>query len=103
MILAGDVGATKILLEVGEVRARSWEPAFARRYQSDAGTFTDALDEFLSEWKDDHVGRPMISAAAFGAAGPVNGNCVKMTNRPWSVDGNAVESRFGIKRARVVN
>ena len=28
MILAGDVGATKILLEVGEARSGRWESAF---------------------------------------------------------------------------
>jgi len=100
--LAGDVGATKILLEVGDIRSGAWTPALARRYESAEMTFAEALVRFLEEWKS--RGRtPRITAAAFGAAGPRQGNCVKMTNRPWSVDGDQVVNRLGIAKARIVN
>jgi hypothetical protein len=32
VILAGDVGGTKILLEAGEFTSGRWKPALARRY-----------------------------------------------------------------------
>lgn len=103
MILAGDVGATKILLEVGEVRSGAWTPALAKRYESTEVSFAEALGAFLDEWKSGARTARRITAAAFGAAGPRTGNRVQMTNRPWSVDGDLVVRRFGIPRARVVN
>lgn len=102
MILAGDVGGTKILLEAGEIRSGAWTPAFAKRYESGDVTFAEALASFLEEWKSTK-GSKRIKAAAFGAAGPKSGNCIKMTNRPWSVDGDAVVNRSGIPKAKVVN
>ena len=33
---------------------------------------------------------------AIGVAGPSEGNCVKMTHRPWIVDGDALGEQFGI-------
>jgi len=101
MILAGDVGATKILLEVGEIRSGAWKPALERRYESGEVTFAEALGRFVDEAKT--LGNERIDAAAFGAAGPRIGNTVKMTNRPWSVDGDAVVNRFGIPKVRIVN
>lgn len=92
------MGGTKILLEAGEIRSGTWTPVLERRYESDEMTFVEALTAFLGEYKGKR-----IKAAAFGAAGPKSGNCVKMTNRPWSVDGDQVVNRFDIPRARIVN
>ena len=103
MLLAGDVGATKILLEVGEVRSGVWVPALANRYESADLTFSEALGRFLEQWRSRAKRPARITAAAFGAAGPRDGNRVKMTNRPWSVDGDAVVRRFGISKVKVVN
>jgi glucokinase len=103
VILAGDVGATKILLEVGEARSGRFEPAFSRRYAtSNEVSFADALHEFVDDWKGTGGGGA-IDAAAFGVAGFVDGNKVKMTHRPWIVDGDFVRDRFGIRKARVAN
>ena len=102
-ILAGDVGGTKIVLEAGEIRSGAWRAQLARRYESSDASFADALGEFMREWEATRKGAQRITSACFGAAGPVAGNKVKMTNRPWSVDGDMVMRRFGIARARVVN
>ena len=102
MLLAGDVGGTKILLEAGDIRSGTWTPALAKRYESGEMSFSDALTAFLDELKAG--GRKQeITAAAFGAAGPKQGNCVKMTNRPWSVDGDQVVNRFRIPTVRILN
>jgi glucokinase len=104
VILAGDVGATKILLEVGEARSGRWEPAFSRRYETrNEVSFADALHEFFDDWKREGGGGSDVSAAAFGVAGPVDGNKVKMTHRPWVVDGDFVTNRFAIPKVRVAN
>ena len=102
MILAGDVGATKILLEVGDIRSGAWVPALSRRYESAEIAFIQALEQFLGEVSA-LPGKPRISAAAFGAAGPKTGNRIRMTNRPWSVDGGVVVNRCGIAKVKVVN
>ena len=104
MILAGDVGATKILLEVGELRPEGWFAAQSRRYgTSDAEDFGAILTAFLGEWNRHRPRDQRISAAAFGVAGPVDGNRVKMTRRPWVIDGDKIQSRFLIPSVRVVN
>jgi glucokinase len=102
--LAGDVGGTKILLEVGETRSGKWQTLFAKRYSAhDAVNFPEVLHEFLSEWDPKRPPGHGFHAAAFGVAGPVTGNKAKMTNRPWVVDGDLIARRFPIPRVRVVN
>lgn len=104
MILAGDVGATKILLEVGDARSGAWKSAHARRYATgDAASFPAVLAEFIAEWRQIGGGSRRIAAAAIGVAGPASGNRVKMTHRPWTIDGDALSARFGVGKTRVVN
>jgi len=104
MVLAGDVGATKILLEVGETRGGKWVPALAKRYESaNVESFPAALTAFLGEWNGVREKGQRITAAGFGVAGPAQDNKVKMTHRPLTVDGEAIESRFLIPKVRVVN
>ena len=104
MILAGDVGATKILLEVGELRSGRWEAAHAARIATiDVTDFSATLAAFLDGWNEAKPARARITAAGFGVAGPEQGNKVKMTHRPWAVDGERIARRLGIPRVRVVN
>lgn len=121
MILAGDVGATKILLEAGDFRRGRWESVLARRYLvADFDNFSAVLSAFLEALRPgtDHLvgssqGKSRASglspfkapfkAAAFGVAGVVSGNRVKMTHRAWTVDGDMISRRFGIERVSIVN
>ena len=104
MILAGDVGATKILLEVGEERSGRWQPVLARRYLiDDFPNMATVFMAFLAEWRAIKPARSKITAGALGVAGPAQGNRVKMTHRSWLVDGDALARRFGIPRVVIVN
>ncbi len=105
MILAGDVGATKILLEVGDLRTGRWEPMLSKRYATEgAANFASILDGFLEEWRGTRPNAGYrITAAGFGVAGPAAGNRVKMTNRPWVIDGDLLASRFHLPKVCVVN
>lgn len=104
MILAGDVGATKILLEVGEARSERWQPAFQRRYQlAEFANMSDVLAKFIAELKSSHPSDGKITAAAMGAAGPAVDNKVKMTHRSWILDGAHIAHDLGLARATVVN
>jgi glucokinase len=104
VILAGDVGGTKILLEAGDFRSGKWRPLLARRYLiAEFDHIGAVIDRFLADWEEVKPARSRLTAAALGVAGPVLGNKVKMTNRAWSVDGDAIARRFAIPRARIVN
>lgn len=104
MILAGDIGATKILLETGVLQGNRWRPAFGKRYAAaDFEDFESVLQAFLSEHPARRKSPGKIRRACFGVAGPASGNRVQMTNLPWALDGNVVAKRFGIDHVRVVN
>jgi glucokinase len=104
LILAGDVGATKILLEVGEFRDDRWFSLLERRYgTAESASFPMVVERFLDEWRAARPPRSRITAAAFGVAGPAIANRVKMTHRPLVVDGNALSDRLSIAEVRVVN
>lgn len=104
MILAGDVGATKILLEVGEFRDDRWTSLLERRYgTAESANFPMVVERFLDEWRAVRPPRSRITGAGFGVAGPAIGNRVKMTHRPLVVDGATIAERFEIGEVRVVN
>src|SRR3972149_2219304 len=104
MILAGDIGATKTLLEVGNLRQGRWHPAFSRGYVgADHPDFDCVLREFLRECEAHHGSPVPIARACFGGAGPVFDNRVQMTNLPWRLDGDAISAAFGIARVRISN
>ena len=104
MILAGDVGATKILLEVGELRSGKWQAAHSARFAAaDVADFPAVIAEFLDGWNAVKPARARITAAGIGVAGPREGNKIRMTNRPWAVDGDTLARRFAIPRVRVMN
>jgi glucokinase len=104
LILAGDVGATKILLEVGDFRSDRWESKLGRRYAThDVDNFASLLTSFLGEWNQVRGKDERITGAGFGVAGPVLDNKAKMTHRPITVDGDAISERFLIPKVRVAN
>ena len=104
MILAGDVGATKILLEVGELRSDRWQAKLTRRYATaEVDNFPGLLTAFLGDWNQARAKGDRIIGAGFGVAGAASGNKVKMTHRPLTVDGDAISERFLIPKVRVVN
>lgn len=104
MLLVGDVGGTKTLLEVGVLQSGRWHPAFGARYfAADYPDFHSVLTAFLREWAAQRDSRDEIQAACLGVAGPMFGNRVQMTNLNWIVDGAQISAGFGIPRVQVVN
>lgn len=89
--LAGDIGGTKTRLAISEVRAGRVSLVREMSYPSrDFATFEDLLAAFLTQDGG-------IVDAAFGIAGPVQGNCVRTTNLPWLIDAEKLQGRFGIR------
>jgi glucokinase len=104
MMLAGDVGGTKTLLEVGTLHDGHWQPAFGARYAAtDYPNLQSVLQCFLQNWEGKRRPRDRLTHACFGVAGPMFDNRVRMTNLAWIVDGNAISAEFNIPCVRVVN
>lgn len=62
-------------------------------------TFAEALAAFL----DRHADRSPVRGALFAVAGVVTGECCKLTNNPWIIDGAELRARFGFDMIRLVN
>lgn len=102
MILAGDVGGTKInlgLFEGGDGR-----PLERRRGETlaseDFTGLAPAVEAFL-----EHCGVPAgeVTEACFGVAGPVLDNTTRTPNLAWEIDGDEVERSTGLGRVRLIN
>jgi glucokinase len=104
MILAGDIGGTKALLLLAQARLGRMEPVFERRYAvASFSDFSAMLVRFFGEYRQQRGRKARLASACFGAAGPVSGTRIQMTNLPWCLDAGAVAAEFGIGRVRLVN
>jgi len=104
MILVGDVGGTKTLLEIGTLRDGLWQPELAGRYAAaDYPDLHGVVRYFLQEWAAQRRSLDTITHACFGVAGPTSDGRAQMTNLPWMVDGAALSNQFGIACVQVVN
>lgn len=98
IFLSGDIGGTKTLLQVfsaGEAPA----PLLQKSYPSAAYS---GLEKIIAEFLQE-ANVQQISAACFALAGPVAGRKVVLTNLPWVVDADDLESRFNISQVSLIN
>lgn len=99
MILAGDVGGTKVHLalysfdhgQLAHVRDEKF-PAH------DYAGLEVIVQKFLSESE-----RPDITAACFGVPGPVRNGRLKLTNLPWLLDSRELSQQLGIAHLFLIN
>jgi glucokinase len=99
MILAGDVGGTKVHLALyefakGELTHVCDEKFPAREY---AGLEV-VVRKFLTE-----SGGPEVTAACFGVPGPVRQGRLKLTNLPWVLDSAELSANLGIQHLFLIN
>ncbi len=101
MILAGDVGGTKVHLELycfadGRLQPIRDEKFAAHQFAS----LDDVVKKFLgagTEKTDE------IVAACFGCPGPVRDGRLKLTNLPWTLDERDLEKSLGIPHIFLIN
>jgi len=102
MLLAGDVGGTKILLGLFR-RGQSPRPdaVEVRSYRTlDFPDLGAVSIHFLRETST----RPAdIEAAGFGVAGPIRGTRAQLTNVPWIVDLDALQREVPIPHVYLLN
>ncbi len=100
MILAGDVGGTKVHLALYRFERGALEHVRDRKFP--AAQYPDlvaVVREFLA------AGGPgeTIEAACFGVPGPVRKNVIQLTNLPWLLDSRELSAALGIEHLFLIN
>ncbi len=98
-IVAGDIGGTKVLLQLVDVSQAGRLVSAEERYESNAYATFDAM---LQAFFDAHVAGP-VAAACFAVAGPVFGDRAEVTNLTWKMDATALAKKFSIGRVSLIN
>ncbi len=102
IVLAGDIGGTKTLLQLARPTRDGLEVLYEKRYASaEYEDFLSLAGNFVEESRR-RTGA-QASRACFGIAGPVSGRKAKTTNLPWNIDADVLESSLGIGRVRLIN
>ena len=101
MILAGDVGGTKVHLalynfEGGRLRWLRDQKFPAAEYSS----LDVVVQEFLKDAAD---AKKEIVAACFGCPGPVRDGRLKLTNLPWTLDARDLAKSLDIEHISLIN
>lgn len=95
--LIGDIGATHARFGVISPAGELLHSRIVKA--EDYPRLEDALAAFLTERKV----AAMPSQGAIAIASPIIGDCISMTNHPWSFSIRALRARFGFERLEVVN
>ena len=96
MILAGDVGGTKVHLALydftdGNLKHTTDKQYPARNYSG--------LEEIVKEF----LGTNKVTAACFGVPGPVRAGRLRLTNLPWTIDSTELSESLGIRHDILIN
>jgi glucokinase len=96
MILAGDVGGTKVHLALYDFTAGKLN--HTRDKQFPAKEYS-GLDEIVREF----LGTDKVSAACFGVPGPVRDGRLRLTNLPWTLDSREISLNLQIDHVFLIN
>ncbi len=105
MILAGDVGGTKVHLALYNFVAGKLSPVRDEKFPAqDFACLDDVVKGFLSPEKSGQPDvRDQIVASCFGCPGPVRDGRLKLTNLPWTLDARDLQRSLGIQHIFLIN
>jgi glucokinase len=96
MILAGDVGGTKVDLALYDFINGKLQYTRDKVYKAkDYPGLEVIVREFL--------GADQVTAACFGVPGPVRHGRLRLTNLPWTLDSRELSSGLGIEHVFLIN
>ncbi len=96
MILAGDVGGTKVNLALYDFAEGKLKHTREQRYPAkNYSGLQEIVKEFLAADK--------VTAACFGVPGPVRDGRLRLTNLPWTLDSRELSSGLGIQHVFLIN
>jgi glucokinase len=101
MILAGDVGGTKVHLALYNFANGRLQPIRDQKFPAhDFASLDDVVNKFLGSGKEK---KEEILAACFGCPGPVRDGRLKLTNLPWTLDTRDLVKSLGIPHIFLIN
>jgi glucokinase len=104
MILAGDVGGTKVDLALYEFSKGHLVPVREQRYAAKEFTGLEKIvKKFLEEAGLTGSKRASVVAACFGVPGPVRHGRLKLTNLPWELDSRKMAIDLKIDNVYLIN
>lgn len=105
MILAGDVGGTKVHLALYNFIAGKLSPVRDEKFPApEFACLDDVVKEFLDPARSGHPDvRDQIVASCFGVPGPVRDGRLKLTNLPWVLDARDLQRSLGIQHIFLIN
>ena len=99
MILAADIGGTKVNLGIFEVQGGRLNLAKeGSRPSKKYARLQELVKEFL-----EGAGSPRIERACFGIAGPVRDGEVQLTNLPWKVEATELAEELKLGTVTLIN
>jgi glucokinase len=102
MILAGDVGGTKVHLALYNFEGGRLKPVRDQKYPApEFACLDDIVKKFLAD--GDAGEREQIVAACFGCPGPVRDGRLKLTNLPWTLDVRDLQPSLDIEHIFLIN
>ncbi len=105
MILAGDVGGTKVHLALYNFEGGRLKSLREQKFPANEfACLDDVVRRFLSA-ADDHPAADVkeIAAACFGCPGPVRDGHLKLTNLPWTLDARTLRGSLNIEHIFLIN
>lgn len=104
LILAGDIGGTKTLLQIAEVSGNHVSVWKEQRFDSASFSGLDpVVQTFLKNFSASGAQPEIIQSACFGVAGPVNGRQASLTNLPWKLDADEIAQACNLSHATLIN
>ena len=96
MILAGDVGGTKVHLALYDFKDGKLDYSRDEKY---AAKEHAGLEEIVKLF----LGEAKVDAACFGVPGPVRNGRLRLTNLPWTLDSKELSASLGITHVFLIN
>jgi len=104
MILAGDIGGTKVHLALYTFADGRLAPVRDTKFPAHEFATLDAVvDKFLTGDPANDGKRGEIVAACFGCPGPVRNGRLKLTNLPWTLDARDLQRSLSIEHIFLIN
>jgi glucokinase len=101
MILAGDVGGTKVHLALYEFEGGKLSHVRDEKFIS--GNYPGLTEVVRAFVGGDQCEPGSITAACFGVPGPVRDGRLKVTNLPWELDARVLGKDLGIEHVFLIN
>src|SRR5262245_35663010 len=97
MILAGDIGGTKVRLGLFKRQQYALQAEAIERFSSQEGSFEQIIKKYL----DKHNAQPEL--ACFGIPRPVVDGKVRLTNLEWELEEVKTAKSLNLPRVKFVN